>query len=114
MRWSWFLPVLLVLGLGCKGGSSAALEAKCDASLRLRAEQLAAAHPDSLLDVMGRTTVALDEASRKKLESAGARIQLDNGDAFTAKIPVKRMGHVAALDFVKSLALSQAREPLTP
>ena len=114
MRWSWIVQVLLAVAVGCKGGSSAALEAKCDASLRLQIEQLAAAHPDSLLDVMGRATAALDDASKKKLESAGARLQLENGDTFTARIPVKRMGHVAALDFVKSLALSQAREPLTP
>jgi hypothetical protein len=114
MRWSWFLVVPLALGVGCKGGSSAALEAKCDASLRVRVEQLAGADADSLLDVLGRATVSLDETHQKKLESAGARIQLANGDMFTARIPVKRMGHVASLDFVKSLALSQAREPLTP
>ena len=113
MRWSWFL-VLVALGAGCKGGSTAALGAKCDASLRLRVEELARADADSLLDVMGQATLALDEAHQKKLESAGARIQLANGDLFTARIPVKRMGHVAALDFVKSLALSQAREPLAP
>jgi len=114
MRWSWFLPVLVALGVGCKGGSTAALEAKCDASLRLRVEELARSDADSLIDVLGRATVALDEPHQKKLESAGARIQKANGDTFAARIPVKRIGHVAALDFVQSLALSQAREPLTP
>ena len=114
MRWFGCLLLLVALGAGCKGGSRAALEAKCDASLRLQVEQLASAGPDSLLSVLGRTTVPLEENHRQNLESAGARIQLADGDLFTARIPVKRMGHVAVLDFVKSLALSQTREPLAP
>jgi len=114
MRWMSSLLVLLALGVGCKGGSREALEAKCDASLRLRVEELASTGPDSLLDVLGRTTVPLDDARKRKLESAGAQVQQVTEDLFTARIPVKRMGHVAVLDFVKSLALSQTRDPLTP
>ena len=114
MRWMSSLLVVFALLVSCKGGSRAALEAKCDASLRLQVEELAGAGADSLLTVLGKTTVPLDEARQKKLESAGAQVQQVTEDLFTARIPVKRMGHVAALDFVKRLALSQAREPLTP
>lgn len=114
MRWPAFLFAALLLAAGCKGEDRAAIEAKCDASLRLRVEELAQAGADSLLDVMGRTSGAIDESRRQKLESSGARIGQATDDLFTARVAVKRIGKVAALDFVRSLALSQTREPLTP
>lgn len=109
--------LLLVVGLagnGCKRGEREAYEAKCDASLRLRAESLAHSAPDSLLDVLGKASGAIDDGRRQKLEHAGARLGSVTEDMFTARIPVKRVGEVAALDFVTSLALSQTREPLGP
>lgn len=108
------LLVVGVAGSGCKHGEREAYEAKCDASLRLRAESLAHLAPDSLLDVLGKASAAIDDARRQKLEHAGARLGSVTEDMFTARIPVKRVGEVAALDFVTSLALSQTREPLGP
>ena len=49
---------------------------------------------------------------RKRLESAGASLGQVLEDLFNARVPVKRIFDVAALDFVVSLELSQTREPL--
>lgn len=114
MRVTLLLVVLAILGLGCRGDQRAAIEAKCDASLRLRAEALAKTDLNASLDVLGRTTGSMDDSGRKQLEKAGATLGNVTADLFTAKIPVRRLGDVAALDFVKSLALSQTREPLGP
>ena len=109
------LMITVVIGnAGCRKEEREAFEKKCDAPLRLRVEQLASTAPDSLLDVLGRTSGAIDDARRSKLEKAGARLGSVNGDMFTARIPVKRVAGVAVLDFVVSLALSQTREPLGP
>jgi hypothetical protein len=114
MRWPAFLFAALLLAVGCTDAERAAIEAKCDASLRLRIEELAHAGADSLLDVMGRTSGTIDDSHRQKLTSAGARIGQATDDLFTAQIAVKRIGKLASLDFVRSLALSQTREPLSP
>jgi hypothetical protein len=114
MRWILSLLVVAALATGCKNSELAALEAKCDASLRQKVEELASTDADAVLDVLGQTTVALDADRQKQLVSAGAQVQQATGEMFTARIPVKRVGQVAALDFVKSLALSQVREPLAP
>ena len=106
--------VLLFLALmaGCRRDQRAAIESKCDASLRQIAQQLASTAPDSLLDVMGQATASLDDARKQKLSSAGAQLGTVTGDLFTARVAVKKLGSVAVLDFVKSLALSQTNQPL--
>jgi hypothetical protein len=109
-----FLLVVGVAADGCKSGEREAFESKCDASLRLRVEGLVHSAPDSLLDVLGRASGAIDDARRGKLEHAGARLGSVTEDMFTARIPVKQIGAVAVLDFVTSLTLSQTREPLGP
>jgi hypothetical protein len=100
--------------IGCKKAEREALATKCDAALRLRAEELATSHPDSLLDVLGKATGTIDDAYRQKLEKAGAQLGTVDADKFAARVPVKKLGAVAALDFVSSLALAQTREPLGP
>jgi len=108
------LLILALTGAGCKKAEREALAAKCDASLRVRAEALAKSNPDSLLDVLGKATVAIDDAHRQKLEKAGAHLGSVDADKFSARIAVKKLGSVAVQDFVASLALSQTREPLGP
>ena len=108
------LLLVVATGVACRDAERRAFETKCDAPLRLRVEGLARTAPDSLLDVLGRTDGGIDEARRGKLESAGARLGQVTEDLFTAGIPVKRIGTVAALGFVTSLALSQERAPLSP
>lgn len=106
------LLVVAMLGLGCNRDAAKAIETKCDAALRLHAEELTRSHTDEALEVLGRTEGPLDAARRAKLEAAGATLGTVTEDLFTARIPVKRLGDVASLDFVKSLALSQVRQPL--
>ena len=111
------LAVLLLLGigtwlLGCRDKYRHEFEAKCDAALRLRVEELASKHPDSLLDVLGRATAAIDEGRQTRLKDAGAQVGTVTVELFTARIPVRRVPEVAALDFVSSLALAQTRAPL--
>ena len=113
------LAVLVLLGigtplLGCRNKYRHEFEAKCDAGLRLRVEELASKHPDSLLDVLGRATAAIDEGRRTRLQDAGAQVGTVTVELFTARIPVRRVPEVAALDFVSSLALAQTRAPLGP
>ena len=109
------LAIAVALGsLGCRKEERQAFESKCDASLRLRVEQLASSAPDSLLDVLGSTSGPIDDARRQKLGKAGAQLGSVSEDKFTARIPVKRVAGVAVLDFVTSLALAQTREPLGP
>lgn len=108
------LVIAAGISSGCKKEEREAIEAKCDASLRLRAEELAKSSPDSLLDVLGKAAGPVDDAQRGKLEKAGARLGTVTGDTFTSRVAVKKLGSVAALDFVMSLALSQTREPLGP
>jgi hypothetical protein len=108
--------LLLATGVmtGCKKAEREALATKCDAPLRLRAEELAKSHPDSLLDVLGKANGTIDDARRQKLEKAGAQLGTVDADKFSARVPVKKLGAVAALDFVSSLALAQTRDPLGP
>ena len=112
MRIPLLLLVVAMLGLGCNRDDAKAIEAKCDAALRLRAEELAGSNADAPLEVLGRTEGPVDAARRERLEGAGATLGSVTEDLFTARIPVKRLGDVALLDFVKSLALSQVRGPL--
>lgn len=112
MRMTLLLVLGVALGLGCRGSAREAIETKCDAPLRQRAEELARAGDDGPLEVLGRTEGAIDEARRGQLTSAGAALGQVTDDLFTANVPVGRLGDVASLEFVKSLALSQTREPL--
>ena len=113
MRRIGWLFAIAILGFGCRGYDKS-VAAKCDAPLRLQMEALAKTDADSVLGVLGRTAGAIDDARRRKLEDAGARLGTVTNDLFTARVPVRRMGHVAGLDFVSSLELSQTREPLGP
>jgi hypothetical protein len=112
MRVLLVFVLILSFGLGCKDGDKEAIESKCDASLRLRAEELAKSGEDGPLDVLGRADGPIDQDRRDRLGRAGATLTEVTNDLFTARIPVKRLGDVASLDFVRSLALSQTREPL--
>ena len=112
MRAFLALALVSVVGVGCRD-TSQAIEAKCDAPLRLRAEELAKAGAQGPLDVLGRTEGPIDEARRSKLVSAGADLGTVTEELFTARIRVSRLGDVASLEFVKSLQLSQLREPLS-
>ena len=111
MRALLALAVVSVLGVGCHD-TRQAIEAKCDAPLRLRAEELAKAGAQGPLDVLGRTEGPIDDKRRDKLVAAGATLVTVSGDLFTARITVSRLGDVASLEFVKSLQLSQTRESM--
>jgi hypothetical protein len=100
--------------LGCRADEGQAIESKCDASLRTRAEEMARAGDKGPLEVLGSATGPIDEAQRRKLTDAGAEIGQVTQQLFTARVPADRLGRVALLDFVKSLQLSQKREPLAP
>ena len=113
MRTLLLLVIGMVLSLGCRDGDQEAIEAKCDASLRHRAEELARAGDEGPLEVLGRCAGTIDESRSKKLRSAGAELGQVTEDMFTARIPVPKLGDVASLDFVKSLQLSQTRESLS-
>ena len=110
------IPFLLLLGLmmvvGCNKEEVAAIESKCDASLRLKVEEMVKAKDDAPLAVLGKTAVDLDDGMRAKLTNAGATLYENRGDLFVARIPPKKVGSVAVLDFVKSLELSKTLEPL--
>jgi hypothetical protein len=108
------LLALLVPVVACRKEDRQNFEAKCDAGLRLRVEELAGSHPDSLLDVLGRANVAIDDALKAQLEKAGAQLTQVTEELFAARIPVRRVVGVANLDFITSLSLSQTRAPLGP
>ena len=108
------LLIVVTLASGCRGGEVKAIEAKCDAALRLRAEELARAGDSGPLDVLGSANGPIDETRRRKLTEAGADLGQVTNELFTARIPTERLGRVAILDFVKSLQLSQSRDPLKP
>jgi hypothetical protein len=104
----------LVAACGCRGADVKAIESKCDASLRQRAEAMARAGDASPLDVLGGADGPIDDSRRRKLTQAGAELGRVTEELFTARIPARRLGDVARLDFVKSLQLSQEREPMKP
>jgi hypothetical protein len=108
------LLAVLMPVVACRKEDWQNFEAKCDAGLRLRVEELGSSRPDSLLDVLGRATTAIDEARRARLEKAGAQLSHVAEELFVARIPVRRVVEVANLDFVSSLSLSQTRAPLGP
>ena len=112
MRAFLALALVSVLGVGCQDASKA-IEAKCDAPLRLRAEELAKAGAQGPLEVLGRTEGPIDDQRRRKLVAAGADLGTVTDDLFTARIRVSRLGDVVSLEFVKSLQLSQPREPMS-
>ena len=112
MRTIRFLLLIAVLGLGCRHEDRAAFERKADAALRLRVEEQARTDPSATVEILGRTSGEIDASRRKALESAGANLGQVTQDLFTAKVAVKRIVGVAALEFVVSLELSQTRDPL--
>ena len=105
---------VLIAACGCRGADMKAIESKCDASLRQRAEGMARAHDTSPLDVLGKADGPIDDSRRRKLSEAGADLGQVTDELFTARIPAHKLGSVARLGFVKSLQLSQVREPLKP
>ena len=111
MRTILLLAVCAVLGVGCND-TSKAIEAKCDAPLRNRAEDLAKAQAEGPMEVLGRTEGPIDDKRRRELVKAGAVLGTVTDDLFTARITVSRLGDVASLEFVKSLQLSQSRESM--
>ena len=99
---------------GCRADEAEAVVSKCDAPLRMRAEEMARAGDQGPIEVLGSTHGPIDDARRRKLAEAGAELGQVTEELFTARIPTDRLGRVARLDFVKSLQMSQKREPLTP
>lgn len=114
MRSVVVLLMVVALLAGCRRSERAAIESKCDAPLRHAVEGLARANPDSVLDVLGRATESLDDKRKRALVDAGAVSARVTGDTFAARVPVRRMGQFASLEFVKSLSLAQTSEPLAP
>jgi hypothetical protein len=108
------LFIAATLTCGCRGADVKAIESKCDAPLRQRAAEMAQTDPTAAVQVLGRAEGPIDGPRRQKLEEAGAELGQVTDDLFTARIPARKLGSVARLDFVKSLQLSQEREPLKP
>jgi len=108
--------LLIVAGLacGCRDADVKAIESKCDAPLRQEAERMARAGETGPIAVLGRADGPLDEARRQRLGEAGAELGQVTDELFTARIPARRLGDVARIDFVKSLQLSQERGLLKP
>lgn len=99
---------------GCRDAEVNAIASKCDASLRQRAEEMTRGGDTGAIEVLGKAARPLDDSHRRKLTDAGAELGQVMNELFTARIPVQKLGSVARLDFVKSLQLSQQREPLKP
>ena len=97
---------------GCTASEKAAIESKCDASLRARLELLAGSSSNEVLDVLGKAEGPLDDARKSRLVEAGVELRTVTDDLFVGRIPASRVGRVATLDFVKSLQLAQVSEPL--
>ena len=114
MRRHLILLACAALVSGCRDAGVRAIETKCDAPLRARAEDMARAGDTGPLEVLGRADGPIDESRRRTLSEAGAELGQVTGELFTARIPARRLGRVARLEFVKSLQLSQTREPLGP
>src|SRR5262245_44146603 len=114
LRRAVILLIGMMLASGCRSGAGKAIEAKCDAALRLHAQGLARAGDKGPLEVLGSAKGPIDEPQRRKLTEAGADLGQVTNELFTARIPTDRLGRVAVLDFVKSLQLSQQRDPLKP
>lgn len=114
MRILTLVCLAALLAAGCTSAERKALGAKCDASLRARATELAHAGPGDSLDVLGRADGTVDAGRAQKLLAAGARPVRLTGELFVARVATRRLGRVAALDFVRTLALSQEREATTP
>ena len=102
------------MACGCRDADVKAIESKCDAPLRLKAEEMARAGDTGPIEVLGRGDGPIDESRRRKLTEAGADLGQVTDELFTARIPAQRLGNVARLDFVKSLQLSQERGLLKP
>lgn len=110
----WPTLLALLLCTSCTDAERHAFESKCDAPLRTRVESVLQADgpgATTKLEVLGKVSGLVDAERRKQLESAGAEIGTVNDALFTARIRPVDVAHVAALDFVLSLQLSQMREP---
>ena len=53
--------------LGCRADEGRAIETNCDASLRMRAEEMARAGDPGPLEVLGSANGPIDEPRRRKL-----------------------------------------------
>lgn len=109
------LLLLVALTLGCATGCTQveqqAFANKCDAPLRSRVEALLQSGSADRIDVLGKISGQLDSERRHRLEAAGAEIGTVTEALFTARVRAADVVHVAALDFVTSLQLSQVRDP---
>jgi hypothetical protein len=108
--------LLIVAGMacGCRDADVKAIESKCDAPLRQQAEGMARAGETGAIEVLGRADGPIDAARMHRLAEAGADLSQVTDELFTARIPARRLGNVARLEFVKSLQLSQERGLLKP
>lgn len=102
--------VMLTCAIGCTDAERHAYETKCDAPLRTRVEAMLQAGTTDKVDVLGKLNGPLDAERRRLLEAAGAEIGTVTEALFTARMRPADVAHVAALDFVTSLQLSQVRD----
>ncbi len=101
----------LACATGCTEAEQQAFVNKCDAPLRARVEVLLQGGSVERIDLLGKTSGPLDAERRQRLEAAGAEIGTATEALFTARVRAADVAHVAALDFVSSLQLSQVRDP---
>lgn len=114
MRRAVVFLIAAAVAWGCRDADVNAIANKCDASLRQRAEEMTRGGDAGAIEVLGKAARPLDDSHRRKLTDAGAEVGQVTNELFTARIPAQKLGSVARLDFVKSLQLSQQREPLKP
>lgn len=108
------LLAITVLMLGCRSEDIATVEAKLDAPLRVKLEQLQRDKKSETLGLLGKCSRPVDGPMRDRLRRAGAEVQSVTGDLFAARASSEKVVRIAQLDFVTQLQLSQTSQPLGP
>ncbi len=116
MRVTIALLALLALGVACvhrgDGASAQVPAAKLDPGLR---RLLAASSPpDSVVGIFIRLVRPAGADERAALERAGARIGTVTGDLLTARVALRDVPEVAALQIVRYIELSRRLYPQRP
>lgn len=79
-------------------------------NVRLRLQQLSATE-DPQVEILVRTTGALDAAQRSQLEATGIQIRGTMGEVIVGIIGLRQIPHIAELDFVRYIDLSSPVYP---
>ena len=114
MRFAIALALIVTCLAGCRSEDTAVATAKFDASLRQKAEQLAASKQTEVLPLFGKCSSAIDDAMKEKLTKTGLEVQSVTGDIFAGRISSDHLMKLANLPFVTQLSLSQISQPTTP